>query len=81
MSESIKNEVFLDMIVRIISLENLLVTKKIVSNEEIQNEITKVSSIVISSMKDQIIEAGYKPNDINKVIQEFIPPKKNIKIN
>lgn len=78
MDDSIKEEILFNMVVRIISLENILIEKNIISNTEIQKEIEKTSSVVLKSIVDNVMEQALKNKQTDKLIIDQSIVKKNI---
>lgn len=52
-SDDFKNQVLMDVLLRITALENLLIAKNIVSDPEIQEEITRISKKVADFHQDE----------------------------
>jgi hypothetical protein len=77
MDDSFNKEIIYNMVIRIISLENLLIEKNIVTNAEIQEEIERVSSTVMKSISEKILEQAFQGKQVDQLISDLSVKKEN----
>ena len=75
--EENRDRMIMDALLRITALENILMRKNIVSDEEIKNEILSLSNAITKSVAEKLIKIeGIKESNVEDWVDDFNSPKK-----
>lgn len=68
-----KEQMLMDVLLRITAIENLLIAKNIVTEEEIQSELHQISSKIAKSVIEKMPHLGSEPpaDDMKNLINDF----------